>query len=122
WFWFIPLSDGTTSVGHVSHMARSGKSRQEMEDLFYAELSKTEEISRLLRNAFRASEFRNTKDWSYTCDRIHGDGWALVGDAAAFVDPLLSTGMTLGLRAARGLVEAVEVTLADPVAGAAALR
>ncbi|MFI9507100.1 NAD(P)/FAD-dependent oxidoreductase [Nocardia sp. NPDC052566] len=122
WFWCIPLSDGTTSVGHVSQMARSGKSRQEMADLFYAELAETTEVSRLLRHAFRASEFRNTKDWSYTCDRIHGSGWALVGDAAAFVDPLLSTGMTLGLRAARGLVAAVDTTLTDPAAGAAAMN
>ncbi|NUT39159.1 MAG: NAD(P)/FAD-dependent oxidoreductase, partial [Thermoactinospora sp.] len=53
-------------------------------------------------------------DWSYTCTSFHGPGWALVGDAAAFIDPLLSTGVGLALRGAHGLAGAVDEILADP--------
>ncbi|WP_282779258.1 NAD(P)/FAD-dependent oxidoreductase [Nocardia sp. CC201C] len=122
WFWCIPLSDGTNSIGFVSPMGTAGKSRQEMEDFFFAELDKTEEVKRLLRNAQRVSEFRSAKDWSYTCDRMHGSGWAATGDAAAFVDPLISTGVTLALRSARGLAEAVDSALTDPESEAESLK
>ncbi|WP_282779281.1 NAD(P)/FAD-dependent oxidoreductase [Nocardia sp. CC201C] len=114
WFWNIPLSDGTNSVGFVSPADDSGKSRQELEDTYFAELGKTEEIGRLLRNAQQVSEFRTIKDWSYVCDRMYGDGWILTGDAAGFVDPLLSSGVTLALRGSRGVAEAVNAVLVHP--------
>ena len=30
------------------------------------------------------------RDWSYACQRFVGSNYALVGDAACFVDPILS--------------------------------
>ena len=37
------------------------------------------------------------KDWSYTSEKMAGDGWVLVGDAACFVDPLFSSGVHLAM-------------------------
>ena len=37
------------------------------------------------------------KDWSYTSQRMAGDGWVLVGDAACFIDPLFSSGVHLAM-------------------------
>ncbi|WP_410642202.1 NAD(P)/FAD-dependent oxidoreductase [Amycolatopsis sp. lyj-346] len=114
WFWFIPLHDGTVSVGYVTPLEEYQKSGKSLEELYFEELGKTEEVSTLVKGATRASGFRNIKDWSYTAKRFHGPGWALVGDAAAFVDPLLSTGVTLALRGARALADAVDGALRDP--------
>jgi len=114
WFWFIPLSDGTVSVGYVTPIAefqRSGKSHAE---LYESELGKADEVRKFTEGATRVSGFRSIRDWSYTCNRFHGPGWALVGDAAAFVDPLLSTGVTLAARGAQGLAEAADAVLRDP--------
>ncbi|MEU0532449.1 NAD(P)/FAD-dependent oxidoreductase [Amycolatopsis tolypomycina] len=114
WFWFIPLHDGTVSVGYVTPLEEYQKSGKSLEELYFEELGKTEEVSTLVKGATRASGFRNIKDWSYTAERFHGPGWALVGDAAAFVDPLLSTGVTLALRGARALADAIDGALHDP--------
>ncbi|HEY3470859.1 MAG TPA: NAD(P)/FAD-dependent oxidoreductase [Amycolatopsis sp.] len=116
WFWFIPLHDGTVSVGYVTPLEEYQKSGKSLEELYFEELAKTEEVSTLVKGATRASGFRNIKDWSYTAERFHGPGWALVGDAAAFVDPLLSTGVTLALRGARALADAIDGVLQDPSA------
>ncbi|HIO63235.1 MAG TPA: FAD-binding protein, partial [Dehalococcoidia bacterium] len=40
---------------------------------------------------------RVVRDWSYTTNRMVGDGWILLGDAACFVDPLFSSGVHLAL-------------------------
>ncbi len=116
WFWFIPLSDNTVSVGYVTPIDEYKKSGKTLEELFASELSKAEEVKSLTAGAFRVSGFRSIKDWSYTCSRFHGPGWALVGDAAAFIDPLLSTGVGLALRGAHGLAPAVDAVLRDPAA------
>src|SRR5687768_17482357 len=40
---------------------------------------------------------RVLKDWSYTYDNFFGRGFVAVGDAACFIDPLLSTGVHLAM-------------------------
>ncbi|GAA2553405.1 NAD(P)/FAD-dependent oxidoreductase [Winogradskya consettensis] len=116
WFWFIPLSDGTVSVGYVTPVDEYKASGMKLEDIFAQELERTEEIRTLTKGAKQVSGFRTIRDWSYTCEKFHGPGWALVGDAAAFVDPLLSTGVTLALRGAGALTDAIDVVLDDPTA------
>ena len=116
WFWFIPLHDGTVSVGYVTPIDEYKASGKSLEELYFEEMAKTDEIKTLTAGAKRVSAFRNIKDWSYTCTRFHGPGWSLVGDAAAFIDPLLSTGVTLALRGARALAEAVDESLRNPEA------
>ncbi len=114
WFWFIPLSDGTVSVGYVTPVERYKQSGVTIEQLYRSELTQTKEIAKLTQSAVRASGFRTIRDWSYTCTRFHGPGWAMVGDAAAFIDPLLSTGVTLATRGAAGLTEALDLALSAP--------
>jgi flavin-dependent dehydrogenase len=114
WFWFIPLADGTVSVGYVTPLEEYKKSGLSLPELYASELSQAVEVKSLTEGARQVTAFRTTKDWSYTCTRFHGPGWALVGDAAAFIDPLLSTGVGLALRGAHGLAPAIDAALRDP--------
>jgi flavin-dependent dehydrogenase len=114
WFWFIPLSDETVSVGYVTPIDEFKKSGMTPEELHAAQLAAADEITSLTAGATRVSGYRTIKDWSYTCTRFYGPGWALVGDAAAFIDPLLSTGVGLTLRGSLGLAETLDLALADP--------
>ncbi len=119
WFWFIPLMDGTTGVGYVTPLSAvvgSGAepSRNQLAELFATQLGKTKEIKRLTADALQVSDFRTARDWSYSSARMQGPGWALVGDAGAFIDPLMATGVTIALRSARGVAEAVDWTLSHP--------
>lgn len=45
-------------------------------------------------------EARATGNYSYRATRLHGDGWLLVGDAFAFVDPVFSSGVYLAMNSA----------------------
>ncbi|MEV4054578.1 NAD(P)/FAD-dependent oxidoreductase [Amycolatopsis sp. NPDC049688] len=114
WFWFIPLSDGTVSVGYVTPIEAFKKSGKTLEELHASELAAADEITSLTAPATRVSGFRTIKDWSYTCKKFYGPGWALVGDAAAFIDPLLSTGVGLTLRGSLGLFETANLALHNP--------
>lgn len=114
WFWFIPLHDNTVSVGYVTPIDEYKKSGKSLEELYRSELDSAEEVKRLTAGATQVSAFRNIRDWSYTCRRFYGPGWALVGDAAAFIDPLLSTGVTLAMRGAQGAAEAIDASLRNP--------
>jgi len=116
WFWFIPLHDGTVSIGYVTPIAEFQKSGKSLEDLFASELAEADEVTSLTKSASRAAGFRSIRDWSYTSRRFHGPGWVLVGDAAAFIDPLLSTGVTLAMRGAHGLAETLDAVLRNPAA------
>jgi flavin-dependent dehydrogenase len=114
WFWYIPLHDKTVSVGYVTPIDEYKKSGKTLEELWESELANAVEVKALTEGAYRVSAFRTIKDWSYTCKRFYGPGWALVGDAAAFIDPLLSTGVGLALRGSRGLAGSIDYILRNP--------
>lgn len=111
WAWYIPLHDGTTSVGAVVHRdvvrAEPGKGKVAVERIYRRALDGVGEFGRLMDGAEQVSEIRSIRDWSYRRKRFWGPGYVLVGDAAGFVDPLLSTGVFLavtgGQRAAKAL-------------------
>lgn len=114
WFWAIPIGPATMSVGFVTPAEIAAGSKESLEELYSARREESLKVKELLRDATQAGGFRTARDWSYTCDRFHGPGWALVGDAAAFVDPLLSTGVTLATLAASALSRIVLTVLDHP--------
>jgi len=112
WYWIIPFSDGTCSVGGVFDPAAvrfaDGKA---LEDRYDEMLARSARVRALLEGARRVSKAHGISDYSASCDRVAGDGWVLVGDAAAFLDPVFSTGVFLamgtGERAARAIDRAL---------------
>ncbi|WP_327309896.1 NAD(P)/FAD-dependent oxidoreductase (plasmid) [Streptomyces sp. NBC_01298] len=114
WFWGIPIDKGVFSVGYVTRSALASESDQSLEDLFQAEIQNTSKLKDLLRDATPAAGYRSARDWSYTNENFHGNGWVLVGDAAAFVDPLFSTGVALATLAASTLSKVLDKILKHP--------
>ncbi|WP_230196894.1 NAD(P)/FAD-dependent oxidoreductase [Streptomyces coriariae] len=114
WFWGIPIDKGVFSVGYVTRSALATESDKSLEDLFASEIANTTKLKELLRDATQAAGYRSARDWSYTNERFHGNGWVLVGDAAAFVDPLFSTGVALATLAASTLTKVIDKILKHP--------
>jgi flavin-dependent dehydrogenase len=114
WFWGIPLHDGTMSVGYVSPSSHAVATGLDLPKLFASKVDESTELKRMLSTARQVSGFRSARDWSYRCGRFHGPGWALVGDAAAFIDPLFSTGVALAMLGARQLTETADLALRRP--------
>lgn len=114
WFWAIPVKPRTMSVGYVTTADAAGADGRSLEELFVAQRDRTSKVRELLRDARQSAGFRSARDWSYTNERFHGDGWVLVGDAAAFVDPLFSTGVALATLAGSTLARIIDQILAHP--------
>ena len=98
WFWYIPLMDGTVSVGLVADndflLKRGGSPQQ----TFEAEMKNCPGVGRRLRDATQKGRFHVAKEFSYKTSKQAGDGWVLVGDAGGFIDPIYSTGVYLALK------------------------
>src|SRR5690349_10095422 len=102
WFWYIPLEapeGGLTSLGVVMSAESYRERGSNAEAIFDQMRAETHELDRFLEHASPASETRITADWSYRSRDVIGDRWILVGDAAGFIDPLLSTGCYLAMTA-----------------------
>jgi flavin-dependent dehydrogenase len=117
WIWYIPMSRDVVSVGFVTHRQTLKNMAGSPEKLYREELAACPEIRGLLDKAHLVRIAPDQKrdvcaiqDWSYTSQEISGLGWAMVGDAAGFVDPILSSGVMLahelGQKAAYTLVSA----------------
>jgi len=96
WFWYIPLHDGTMSVGAVVD-ARRWRTLAEAgpERTYRGLIARAPEIARRLAAATLVSSIRIVRDYSYTSTRFWGPGFLLAGDAACFIDPVFSTGVHL---------------------------
>jgi flavin-dependent dehydrogenase len=79
------------------------------------------EVRDRLRAAPRTSRFHLTRGWPGYLRRCAGPGWALVGDASHFTDPLSAHGLTDAMRDADLLHRAASTGLEDPPAMAEAL-
>lgn len=114
WFWAIPIDKNNISVGYVTRSETAGDAGTSLEDLFASERDRTTKLKHMLRNARQCAGFRTARDWSYHSDRFYGDGWVLVGDSAAFVDPLFSTGVALACLAGSTLAKIVDQIIQHP--------
>jgi len=112
WLWLIPLSETVTSVGAVIPKAvhqREAKATPEESLAHY--LAATPLAGSLLEQARRVTPARVDVDYSYLATRIAGDRWVAVGDAAAFLDPIFSTGVLLAMQGGLDAAEAIDAGL-----------
>ncbi len=104
WIWGIPLHDGTLSVGVVMHRDNFKKLRDAGNSLdkIYAESIESCPLLKGLvaPGTLVSEELGVEQDYSYIADQLTGPGFFLTGDAACFIDPLLSTGVHLATHAA----------------------
>ncbi len=98
WLWGIPLHDGTLSVGLVTHKTTFKDKRQQygsVEQFYLSAIQECPLITSLLEPAEMLPGIRAEQDYSYGSDSFAGPGYFMSGDAACFIDPLLSTGVHL---------------------------
>jgi len=112
WIWAIPLHDGSLSVGVVMHKARLKELREQcsLEEIYSRSLAASPIVSKMVEPGEMTGALRTETDYSYAAERFSGPGYFLVGDAACFLDPLLSTGIHLATFS--GLVGAASIASA----------
>lgn len=108
WFWMIPLDATRTSIGFVARESLHRTLDVPPEDRLRWAIERTPMLRERMANAAGPERNRVISDFTYRCDPFAGPGHFLIGDAAAFLDPVWSTGLTLGLlgaeQAAAGVI------------------
>ena len=119
WFWLIPLPDNVMSVGFVGDASafkgRAGTSR----DLLLRRIQGAPTVRDRMRRAEMISDVVGTGNYSYYADRAQGDGYLLIGDAFAFLDPVFSSGVLLAMTAGEMGADVAEAWLDSPARGQA---
>jgi flavin-dependent dehydrogenase len=133
WYWLIPLRDGVMSIGAVcfpeylkrrrgKNEARDGEARsneaRSNEEFLMQTLQSTPSVWKRMADARRIAPVHVTGNYSYSCSRMHGPGWVMVGDAYAFLDPVFSSGVYLGMNSAEHAAAVVDGALRDPASEA----
>jgi flavin-dependent dehydrogenase len=124
WFWYIPLHDNIVSVGIVASHDYLFKNRpsKDFETIYNEELEKCPAVKQRIANAKRSDIYRAAKEYSYRSKQVAGNGWALVGDALGFLDPLYSSGVLLALKSGQLAADAICEGLAAGDTSEAKLR
>ena len=101
WIWQIPITDRITSIGLVTQKKNFTGSRADRMTFFWDSLRSRPELYQRVKAARQLRDFSEEGDYSYSLSQITGDGYVLIGDAARFVDPIFSTGVSIALNCAR---------------------
>jgi flavin-dependent dehydrogenase len=120
WVWFIPLGNGETSVGIVFDTRLIQVDRgSHMESEYRAFLQAIPSAAELLEGAhLRTEDLRTYSNLAYVTKQYMGNGWALMGDAAAFLDPYYSPGLDHASFSVEATVEIVKAQTAPEGPGA----
>jgi 1H-pyrrole-2-carbonyl-[peptidyl-carrier protein] chlorinase len=111
WAWQIPITETITSIGIVTDGAAFVKADESVDDFFARHLALNPVLVERMAGARRIHDFCREGNYSYVMDRIAGDGWVLVGDAARFVDPIFSSGVSVAMESAKRAAEAIRAAL-----------
>lgn len=100
WFWTIPFSDGRTSLGVVAAAERFADAPADLDACLKHFVEQTPSLSRVLENAVWDTPARAIGGYSANVKALHGKRFALLGNAAEFLDPVFSSGVTIAMRSA----------------------
>ncbi len=114
WFWFIPLRDGTTSVGAVCWPYYLKSRKTDPTTFFHETIALSPALAERLKGARLINEVTATGNYSYQAEHMVGRRYILLGDAFAFVDPVFSSGVYLAMNSAFAGAEVVDTWLRDP--------
>jgi 2-polyprenyl-6-methoxyphenol hydroxylase-like FAD-dependent oxidoreductase len=122
WFWFIPLSDGATSVGAVCWPYYLKTRETSTERFLLDTIQLCPPLAERLREARLDSPVTATGNYSYVAERSIGRNYLMLGDAYTFIDPVFSTGVLLAMQSAFTGADTIQTCLDEPRKAGAALK
>nr|WP_207189019.1 MULTISPECIES: NAD(P)/FAD-dependent oxidoreductase [Gammaproteobacteria] len=100
WFWTIPFSNGRCSVGVVAAAEHFEGRTENLDNCLRGFIAETPSLAGVLNNAVWDTPARTIGGYSANVKTLHGQGFALLGNAAEFLDPVFSSGVTIAMRSA----------------------
>ena len=100
WFWTIPFSNGRCSIGVVAEQAFLAQYPGTEIERLRAILAEDAGLSALLNDAQWDTPARQIVGYSANVKSLWGKGFALLGNAGEFLDPVFSSGVTIAFKSA----------------------
>lgn len=102
WFWLIPFADNRCSIGVVGLPERFA-GFDDSEHILKTFALQVPMLARILANANWDNEFpfRHITGYSANVKSLYGKHFALLGNAAEFLDPVFSSGVTIAMHSAK---------------------
>lgn len=100
WFWTIPFAGGRCSLGVVAETAFLDQYQGTPTERLQAIVAEEPSLSALLANATWDTPARQITGYSANVDKLWGEGYALLGNAGEFLDPVFSSGVTIAFKSA----------------------
>jgi flavin-dependent dehydrogenase len=108
WYWLIPFADGRASLGVVGKtgdlIQTSGGEIEKLQSL----VRQAPSLQRLLARARWDTPARKLIGYSANVRALCGPGYALLGNAGEFLDPIFSSGVTIAFKSASLAASALE--------------
>ncbi|MFT4514849.1 MAG: flavin-dependent dehydrogenase [Planctomycetota bacterium] len=107
WVWQIPITEEITSMGVVAEKRVFQKSKKDYAGWFNELAGSAPDIKHAMRDAVHINDFTVEADYSYQLSSFCGNGYLMIGDAARFVDPIFSSGVSVALSSAKFASEVI---------------
>ena len=121
WVWVIPISSNNLSVGVVVNNSYLKKEKERIQnskpnadwkhDFYMSEIEDSPELKKILSEANISHKVQINGDYSYYCETKYGTNFAMIGDAGAFLDPIFSSGIFVGMYSAELVADALHAKL-----------
>ncbi len=108
WFWTIPFSNGRCSLGVVAASEFLEQFQGSETERLQAIVAQTPTLATLLGDAVWDTPARKLVGYAANVKSLHGKGFALLGNAGEFLDPVFSSGVTIAVKSAGLAVAAIE--------------
>jgi flavin-dependent dehydrogenase len=100
WLWMIPVTADVMSVGLVVDRDQFLNSGLTAEEMLARTIADTPWVAERMKEAERITQIYARKDFSFRMNKLVGPNFALIGDAAGFLDPIFSTGVFMAMKSA----------------------
>ena len=100
WYWLIPFSNGRCSVGAVAPEEKMAACGETPEQILKHLINAMPELAELLANAEFDTPVNRISGYACNVKSLHGPGFALLGNAGEFLDPIFSSGVTIAMKSA----------------------
>jgi len=100
WSWLIPFSNGRCSLGMVASEERLSAYTGTPDERLRAMIADVPSLAGLLANARWDTPVRTLSGYAASVTSLWGQGYALLGNAGEFLDPVFSSGVTIAFKSA----------------------
>lgn len=100
WYWTIPFSNGQCSMGVIARQAFFSGYSENLDERVMQIFNEDAYLKELLKNSEIVRPAMQITGYSCNVKSLHGKGFALLGNAGEFLDPVFSSGVTIAMKSA----------------------